>query len=79
MISSIKRTTAFEKSSASLSTQRRFTELKQLKIRIGTLDLRIAAITLARNAVLVTRNHQDFVKVPDLTIEDWSIPENVIQ
>jgi len=34
--------------------------------RIDTRDLRIAAIVLANNAILVTRNNRDFSQVPDL-------------
>src|SRR5438309_5996162 len=43
--------------------------LKQARIRIGTMDLKIAAITLANGAILLTRNTTDFQKVPDLRFE----------
>jgi tRNA(fMet)-specific endonuclease VapC len=51
----------------------RLIELRQQKIRIGTQDLRIAAIALTQNCIWVTRNQQDFAQVPNLQIEDWSI------
>lgn len=50
-----------------------FRELRKAGIRIGTLDLRIAAITLAHDGILVSRNLKDFEKVPGLIIQDWSV------
>jgi tRNA(fMet)-specific endonuclease VapC len=48
-----------------------YERLQSLKIRIGTPDLKIAAIALANNATLLTRNGQHYSKIPDLRIEDW--------
>ena len=50
-----------------------YQSFRHQQIRIGTQDLRIAAIALANQAIIVTRNQQDFSKVPDLSLEDWTI------
>ena len=50
-----------------------YEQLQSLKLRIGTMDLPIAAITLAHNATLVTRNRQHFQFVPGLEIKDWTV------
>jgi tRNA(fMet)-specific endonuclease VapC len=44
----------------------RYRELLEQKIRVGSHDLRIAAITLAVDGILVTRNRRDFERVADL-------------
>jgi len=49
-----------------------FLRLQKAKVRIGTMDLKIAAICLANNMTLLTRNQSDFGKVPHLSVEDWS-------
>jgi tRNA(fMet)-specific endonuclease VapC len=50
-----------------------FRQFRKAGILIGTLDLRIAAITLVHGGILLSRNLQDFEKVPGLTIQDWSV------
>jgi tRNA(fMet)-specific endonuclease VapC len=49
-----------------------FVTLRAQRIRIGTQDLRIAAIALAVDGIVVTRNRRDFRQVPGLLVEDWS-------
>lgn len=46
--------------------------LRRQRIRLGTMDLRIASIAISNDAVLLTRNLSDFSKVPNLKIEDWT-------
>jgi tRNA(fMet)-specific endonuclease VapC len=57
-----------------LACERTFQELRALKLKIGSQDLRIAATALVCDLTVVTRNHRDFARVPGLRIEDWSIP-----
>jgi tRNA(fMet)-specific endonuclease VapC len=48
-----------------------FEALKQAKIRIGSMDLKIASICMANKATLLSRNRRDFENVPGLRVEDW--------
>ncbi|MFP4008452.1 MAG: type II toxin-antitoxin system VapC family toxin [Spirulinaceae cyanobacterium] len=50
-----------------------YAELIRQKIRIGTQDLRIAAIALSVAGIVITRNQRDFGKVPGLIWEDWTV------
>ncbi len=50
-----------------------FGGLQAQRIRVGTMDLRIAAIALSRGLVVLTRNVRDFGRVPGLLTEDWTI------
>jgi tRNA(fMet)-specific endonuclease VapC len=49
-----------------------YERLRRMKIPIGTMDLKIASIALANNAILLSRNLVDFKKVPGLDVEDWT-------
>ena len=49
-----------------------FYALRQAGARIGTQDLRIAAIARTSGGTLVTRNRSDFSRVPGLTLADWA-------
>lgn len=49
-----------------------FQRLKQSHIGVGTMDLKIAAITLAHDATLLSGNLKHFHKVPGLKVEDWT-------
>jgi tRNA(fMet)-specific endonuclease VapC len=51
----------------------RFQSLLKLKLNIGRNDLRIGAIALEVNAVVVTANTRDFGRIPGLTVEDWTV------
>jgi|CXWL01.1.fsa_nt_gi tRNA(fMet)-specific endonuclease VapC len=48
-----------------------FQDLRQQRVRIGTMDLKIASIVLSTNATLLSRNIRDFEQVPGLQVEDW--------
>ena len=45
--------------------------LRQSRIRIGTQDLKIAAIAISRDALLLSANPRDFQRVPGLRVENW--------
>jgi tRNA(fMet)-specific endonuclease VapC len=47
-----------------------FQRLRGMKVRIGTMDLKIAAIAMANDATLWTRNLVHFTEVPGLRVED---------
>jgi tRNA(fMet)-specific endonuclease VapC len=51
-----------------------FQRLSRARLRIGTMDLKIAAIVLAHDATLLSRNLSDFRKIEGLKVEDWTAP-----
>jgi len=55
-----------------VAASNRFDALR-MKLRIGTLDLRIACIALVHGFTVLTRNVRDFRQVPGLLVEDWTL------
>jgi tRNA(fMet)-specific endonuclease VapC len=51
-----------------------YQRLRRLRVRIGTMDLKIAAIVLTHDATLLSKNVSDFRKVPGLKVADWTLP-----
>ena len=47
--------------------------LRHAKLYVGSMDLKIAAIALEHQAIVVSRNVRDFNRVPGLVVEDWSV------
>ena len=50
-----------------------YDDLRARRVRVATMDLRLAAVTLSRGLVLLTRNTRDFGRVPALATEDWTV------
>ena len=49
-----------------------FADLVRQKLgQVGTMDLRIAAIAVANQMILLTQNTVDFERIPNLQIDDW--------
>jgi tRNA(fMet)-specific endonuclease VapC len=48
-----------------------FQRLRQQRIRIGTMDLKIAAIALVHDALLFSATMQEFQPVPTLRVANW--------
>ena len=55
------------------AAMRRHDDLKRRKkLNVRANDLKIAAIALEFNAIIVTRNRNDFGRVPGIKLDDWA-------
>ncbi len=50
---------------------KRFVDLSGQRLRLGTMDLKIAASALVHDALLLSANRRDFERVPGLRVENW--------
>jgi tRNA(fMet)-specific endonuclease VapC len=48
-----------------------FKRLRANRVRIATMDLKIASIALVQKATLLSANLRDFRKVPGLQVDSW--------
>jgi tRNA(fMet)-specific endonuclease VapC len=54
------------------SAGERYLQFRRSRIRLGSMDLKIAAIAISRGAALVSRNLSDFRRVPGLSVQYWT-------
>ena len=59
--------------SYTITAASQFQTFRKARLKVKTMDLRIACVALDAGARLITRNRTDFELVPGLEIEDWSI------
>jgi tRNA(fMet)-specific endonuclease VapC len=50
----------------------RYQAMRRARIRICTMDMKIAAITLSKGATLLSKNLVDFQRIRGLKVEDWT-------
>lgn len=50
-----------------------FQRLRRLRLGMGTMEVKIAAIALSHQALLLSKHLADFRQIPDLHVEDWTV------
>ena len=63
--------TLFDTDHLTVLVNQRHSLHRQRRIRIGTQDLKIAAISRVHDALLLSTNVRDFGRVPGLRVESW--------
>ena len=48
-----------------------FESLRQRRLRVGTMDLKIGSIALVHDALLLSANLRDFQRIPNLRVANW--------
>lgn len=53
------------------SAARQFEDFRKQRIRLATMDLKIASTAVSNKAILLSANLTDFSQVPSLQVENW--------
>ncbi len=72
MTNSIRNIVGFHVLTFSEAAVTRYNALLALKLNVGKMALRIAAIALEAGATVITRNLRDFERIPGLDCENWA-------
>ena len=56
-----------------LAAIEQYEKLRSTYRRLGQNDLKIAAIAIVQDAILLTRNQKDFGQITELRSEDWTV------
>lgn len=51
-----------------------YAELLRKRTGVGSMDLKVAAVALAKDQLLISANLRHFRKIPGLIVEDWTRP-----
>jgi tRNA(fMet)-specific endonuclease VapC len=73
LLESLDLVNAFPKSHFDQASENEYQQLRSLRLRVGSQDLKIAAVARANNLTVLSRNRRDFGQVPGLIVDDWSV------
>jgi tRNA(fMet)-specific endonuclease VapC len=54
------------------ASEAQYQQLRKQRLNIGVQDLKIAAVALTNQLILLTRNRRDFSQIQGLRLDDWS-------
>ena len=69
----LERMAGWEVLSMTVAALARYAGLRQARLNVNPPGLRIAAVAVEGGGIVVTRNLLDFLRVPGLVCEDWSV------
>lgn len=55
------------------ASETHYQQLRSQRLRVGSQDLKIAAVAIVNNLILLSRNQRDFSLVSGLRLADWSV------